>query len=91
MVNIENLKDLIIYQSQNNENISVEVLYDNEDFWLTQKSMAKLFNVEVDTINYHLKEIFETQELEENRTTRKIRTVQREGNRDVSRELDLII
>ena len=91
MVNIENLKDLIIYQSQNNENISVEVLYDNEDFWLTQKSMAKLFNVEVNTINYHLKEIFETQELEENRTTRKIRTVQREGNRDVSRELDLII
>ena len=91
MVNIENLKDLIIYQSQNNENISVEVLYDNEDFWLTQKSMAKLFNVEVNTINYHLKEIFETQELEENRTIRKIRTVQREGNKDVSRELDLII
>ena len=43
--NIENLKDLIIYQSQNNENISVEVLYNEEDFWLTQKSMAKLFNV----------------------------------------------
>ena len=43
MNNIENLKDLIIYQSQNNENISVEVLYNEEDFWLTQKSMAKLF------------------------------------------------
>ena len=47
---IENLKDLIIYQSQSNENISVEVLYDSEDFWLTQKSMAKLFDVEVNTI-----------------------------------------
>ena len=57
---IENLKDLIIYQSQNNENISVEVLYDNEDFWLTQKSMSKLFEVEVNTINYHLKEIFKS-------------------------------
>lgn len=78
---IENLKDLIIYQSKNNENISVEVLYDEEDFWLTQKSMAKLFNVEVNTINYHLKEIFEIHELEENRTIRK------EENRDVSREL----
>ena len=33
---IENLKNLIVYQSQNNDNISVEVLYDNEDFWLTQ-------------------------------------------------------
>ena len=49
---IENLRDLIIYQSQNNENIFVEVLYDNEDFWLTQKSMAKLFKVGVNTINY---------------------------------------
>ena len=73
---IENLKDLIIYQSRSNENISVEVLYDSEDFWLTQKSMSKLFDVEVNTINYHLKEIFETNELEENRTIRKIRTVQ---------------
>ena len=81
---IENLKDLIIYQSQNNYNISVEVIYDNEDFWLTQKSMSKLFEVEVNTINYHLKEIFETHELEENRTIRKIRTVQKEGKRATS-------
>ena len=61
MNHIENLKDLIIYQSQNNENISVEVLYDEEDFWLTQKSMSELFGVEVNTINYHLKEIFKSQ------------------------------
>ncbi len=87
MNNIENLKDLIIYQSQNNENISVEVLYNEEDFWLTQKSMAKLFNVEVNTINYHLKEIFESYELNEEQTIRKIRIVQKEGNRSVSREL----
>ena len=50
LIPIENLKDLIIYQSQNNDNVSVEVLYDNEDFWLTQKSMSKLFEVEVNTI-----------------------------------------
>ena len=87
MNKLEDLRDLIIYQSQNNENISVEVLYDDEDFWLTQKSMSKLFRVEVNTINYHLKEIFETHELEENGTIRKIRTVQNEGNRKVSREL----
>ena len=41
----------------------------------------------VNTINYHLKEIFETEELEENRTIRKIRTVQNEENRKVSRQL----
>ena len=70
--NIENLRDLIIYQSQNNENISVEVLYDSEDFWLTQKTMAELFSVKVNTINYHLKEIFSSGELEENSTIRKI-------------------
>ena len=87
MNNIENLKDLIIYQSQNNENISVEVLYNEEDFWLTQKSMSKLFNVSENNITYHLQNIFKTAELEENRTTQKIRVVQKEGNRNVSREL----
>jgi len=45
MGNIEKLRDLIIYQSQNNENISIEVLYNEEDSLLTQKSMSKLFNV----------------------------------------------
>ena len=87
MNNIENLKDLIIYQSQNNKNISVEVLYNEEDFWLTQKSMAKLFNVAENNITYHLQNIFKTEELEEIRTTQKIRVVQKEGNRKVSREL----
>lgn len=44
---LRGLRDLIIYQSRKNENISVEILYNNENFWLTQKSMSKLFNVEV--------------------------------------------
>ena len=76
---IENLKDLIVYQSQNNDNISVEVSYDNEDFWLTQKSMAKLFNVEVNTINYHLKEVFKSGELIEESVIRKIRITANDG------------
>ena len=79
MNNIEYLKDLIIYQSQNNENISVEVLYDNEDFWLTQKSMSELFGVEVNTINYHLKEIFKSKELQEESVIRKIRITANDG------------
>lgn len=81
MNNIENLKDLIIYQSQNNENISVEVLYDEEDFWLTQKSMSELFGVEVNTINYHLKEIFKSQELQEKSVIRKIRITANDGKK----------
>ena len=81
MNNLENLKDLIVYQSKNNENISVEVLYDNEDFWLTQKSMSKLFNVEINTINYHLKEIFKTNELKEESVIRKIRITANDGKK----------
>ena len=87
MNNIEDFRDLIIYQSQNNENISVEVLYNEEDFWLTQKSMSKLFNVAENNITYHLQNIFKIGELKENTTAQKIRVVQNEGNRKVSREL----
>ena len=66
MSKLEDLRDLIIYQSQNNENVSVEVLYNEEDFWLTQKSMSKLFNVAENNITYHLQNIFKTGELKEN-------------------------
>ena len=67
--NIKNFKDLIIYQSQNNENISVEVVYNEEDFWLTQKSISKLFNVAENNITYHLQNIFKTKELEQDSVT----------------------
>lgn len=59
---------------------------DNETVWLTQKGMAQLFDVEVNTINYHLKEIYSSGELSEMATIRKIRTVQTEGQRQVERE-----
>ena len=81
MNNIENLKDLIIYQSQNNENISVEVLYNEEDFWLTQKSMSKLFNVAENNITYHLQNIFKTEELEQETVTQKIRVTASDGKK----------
>lgn len=71
--NIDKEKDLIIYQSQNNENISIEVLYNEEDFWLTQKSMSKLFNVAENNITYHLQNIFKTEELEQDSVNQKIR------------------
>ncbi len=75
---LDKLKDLILYQSENG-NVQIEVLYDNEDFWLTQKTMAELFNVKVNTINYHLKEVFSSNELEENSVIRKIRTTASDG------------
>lgn len=81
MNNINDLKDLIIYQSQNNESISVEVLYNDEDFWLTQKSMSKLFNVAENNITYHLQNIFKTKELEPNSVTQKIRVSASDGKK----------
>ena len=65
----------------------MEVLYDEEDFWLTQKSMSKLFNVAENNITYHLQNVFKTGELEQEAVTQKIRVVQKEGNRKVSREV----
>ena len=77
-----NLKDLILYQSENT-NKTIEVLYDDEDFWLTQKTMGELFNVKPNTISYHLNEIYESKELLKNSTNRKIRQVQKEGKCNV--------
>lgn len=75
-----------MYQAAEEE-ISVNALIKDDSVWLTQKAMGELFGVESHTINYHLKEIYKTNELEEAATTRKIRAVQQEGIRQVEREL----
>lgn len=79
--------DIIFYNTPTGD-VKIEVIFNDETFWLTQKRMAELFGVESHTITYHLKEIYKTGELEETATARKIRVVQKEGNRDVSRDLD---
>ncbi len=79
--------DIIFYSTANGQ-IHIEVFFQSETFWLSQKKMSELFGVEINTINYHLKEIFKSGELQEAATIRKIRIVQKEGNRDVSREVD---
>lgn len=78
--------NIILYTSNNGE-VSVQVQYENGTFWLTQKRMAELFGVNTNTINYHLKDLYATGELQEERTIRKIRIVQTEGAREVEREL----
>ena len=67
---------------------SVEVRYEDENIWITQKMLAVLYEVETNTINYHIKKIFEDSELSEVATIRKFRIVQAEGNRQVSREVE---
>ena len=79
-------KEVILYQTEDG-NVNVSVFYLNETFWLTQKAMGELFGVASNTITYHLQEIFKSGELDESSTTRKIRAVQKEGKRNVEREL----
>ena len=66
---------------------SIEMRYEDENIWLTQKMMAVLYDVDVRTINYHVKKIFEDSELQESSTIRKFRIVQNEGKRQVEREV----
>ena len=63
----------------------VQVLYKDETIWATQKAMAILFDCSTDNISLHLKNIFNSNELDNNSTTEKISVVQREGDRDVKR------
>ena len=66
---------------------SVEMRYEDENIWLTQKFMAILYDVDVATINEHLKNIFNDNELAEGATIRNFLIVQNEGNRQVQREI----
>jgi len=67
---------------------SIEARYEDETIWLSQKLMATLFDVGVNTINYHLKEVFESGEVQPEATIRKFRIVQTEGSREVTRGVD---
>ena len=69
------------------EESSVEMRYENENIWLTQKMMAVLYDVGISTINEHIKRIYDDGELTEASTIRKFRIVQDEGSRQVSRDV----
>jgi len=66
---------------------SIEMRYEDENIWLTQKLLATLYDVDIATINEHLKNIFEDRELYEGATIRNFLIVQTEGNRQVQREV----
>lgn len=78
--------DIIIYTGPQGH-VRVEVIYEGETFWLSQKRIAELFGVEVPTVNEHLRNIYATGELDREGTVRKFRIVQREGGRDIAREV----
>mgnify|MGYP003289429925 FL=1 len=87
--------NILLYKTKQGE-ARIEVIFNNETFWMSQKRMAELYGVDVRTVNYHLAQIFESGELQESATIRKIGIVQMEGDREVNRpqmlyNLDAII
>ena len=82
-----NNSEIILYSTPEGK-IKVEVILRDETVWLTQRSMGELFGVVKSTISEHLSNIYQSGELEKEATVRKIRTVQKEAGREVSRNLE---
>lgn len=81
------MSEIILYTTPDGV-AKVEVAYEGDTFWLTQRQLADLFGVDVRTISEHLTNIFDSGELDRGATIRKFRKVQIEGGREVTRDLD---
>ena len=95
LINNSLFSNILLYKTKQGET-RIEVIFNSETFWMSQKRMADLFGVDVRTINYHLGQIYESGELTKEATIRKFGIVQSEGDRDVERtpmfyNLDAII
>ena len=87
--------EVLLYSDENGKEF-VQVVFKDETFWLTQKAMAELFNVQVPAISKHLQNIYDDGELLRDATVSKMETVQNEGGRSIKRSvvfynLDVII
>ena len=92
---IDNENNIIFYTDEDN-NVKIEVILENENVWLTQNSLAKLFDTTRNNITMHIKNIYVDNELEEEATSKENLLVQKEGNRNVKRKvylynLDMVI
>ena len=79
--------EFLVFTQQTGDK-SIEVRYEDETIWLSQRMMAELFDVDVRTINEHLQNLFNSNEIEKNSTIRNFRIVQTEGTRQVERNVD---
>src|SRR5690625_4520279 len=85
----------LMYQTEDGKT-RIDVRLEDETVWMTQKAIAKLYQKSIPTVNEHIKNIFKENELNEKGTIRKNLIVQKEGNRNVEREvsfynLDMIL
>ena len=82
----EDKKELIIYQTPSGK-LDIQLDIENETIWLPQKSIAQLFDCSIDNVALHLKNIYQSEELSENRTSEEFSVVQNEGGRNVTRKI----
>lgn len=92
---IDDENNIIFYTDEDN-NVKIEVILENENVWLTQNSLARLFDTTRNNITMHIKNIYVDNELEEEATSKENLLVQKEGNRNVKRKvylynLDMVI
>lgn len=73
-----------------NDETSIEMRYEDENIWLTQRMLASLYDVSIPAINQHIKKIFADHELQPEATIKKYLIVQNESGREVSRQLIII-
>ncbi|AXX89438.1 DNA-binding protein [Arcobacter suis] len=82
---MDNISNIVLY---NDGELELKVSVNEETIWLTQKQLSELFSVEIHTINYHIKNIYKQKELNKNSTIRIFRIVQKEGNREIQRNIE---
>jgi hypothetical protein len=76
-----------IYQAKNGQ-ASIDVTFEKDTIWLTQKQIATIFGTEIPAVNKHIKNVFSEEELIKSSTISKMEIVQKEGNREVKRLVD---
>jgi len=81
------MSEVLIYQGKDNK-IQIEVQFENETVWLSQAKLVELYQSSKANVSEHIKHIFEEGELTKEATVRNFRTVQKEGSRNVEREIE---
>ncbi|HEU64368.1 MAG: hypothetical protein KR126chlam4_00548 [Candidatus Anoxychlamydiales bacterium] len=85
--NLPSKSQILFYQTEDG-NQRIEVRLERGTVWLSQKLIAELFGIGINTVNYHIQEIYKSNELKPEATIRKYRIVQKEGNRKVTRSIE---
>jgi hypothetical protein len=82
----ENRSEIVLYQTEDGRT-RIQCRFEEETVWLTQALMAELFQIGVNTVNHHLKEVYGEGELPREATVRQYRIVRSEGKREVTRDI----